>query len=197
MQHRVRGRDRIVRSAQHQPAVDALGQAARGEHRARAMLDGQERAVEVDGTLDTMVSCFDGGATLSSPRAAAVEQGPDGARRFAPILKALRGKGGALDTFDDYKGPLAAFVAKVGSKAEITDVHIMDNGNAVTPKYGMNLSDMIERHLVDCPRCRAEVAEAESMMRRSGIRWLSTTTKSIEEIATTILQEIRPERLVY
>ena len=45
--------------------------------------------------------------------------------------------------------------------------------------------------------CRHEVAEAESMMRRSGIRWLSTTTKSIEEIATTILQEIKPERLIY
>jgi regulator of PEP synthase PpsR (kinase-PPPase family) len=45
--------------------------------------------------------------------------------------------------------------------------------------------------------CRHEVSEAESMMRRSGIRWLSTTTKSIEEIATTILQEIRPERLSY
>ena len=45
--------------------------------------------------------------------------------------------------------------------------------------------------------CRHEVAEAEAMMRRSGIRWLSTTTKSIEEIATTILQEIRPERLEY
>lgn len=45
--------------------------------------------------------------------------------------------------------------------------------------------------------CRMEVSEAEAMMRRSGIRWLSTTTKSIEEIATTILQEIRPERLMY
>jgi regulator of PEP synthase PpsR (kinase-PPPase family) len=45
--------------------------------------------------------------------------------------------------------------------------------------------------------CRMEVAEAEAMMRRAGIRWLSTTTKSIEEIATTILQEIRPERLEY
>jgi regulator of PEP synthase PpsR (kinase-PPPase family) len=45
--------------------------------------------------------------------------------------------------------------------------------------------------------CRFEVAEAEAMMRRAGIRWLSTTTKSIEEIATTILQEIRPERLEY
>jgi hypothetical protein len=35
------------------------------------------------------------------------------------------------------------------------------------------------------------------MMRRTGVRWLSTTTKSIEEIATTILQEVRPERLEY
>jgi regulator of PEP synthase PpsR (kinase-PPPase family) len=45
--------------------------------------------------------------------------------------------------------------------------------------------------------CRSEIHEAEAMMRREGIRWLSTTTKSIEEIATTILQEIRPERLMY
>jgi len=45
--------------------------------------------------------------------------------------------------------------------------------------------------------CRHEVAEAEAMMRRAGIRWLSTTTKSIEEIATTILQELQPDRLVY
>jgi regulator of PEP synthase PpsR (kinase-PPPase family) len=45
--------------------------------------------------------------------------------------------------------------------------------------------------------CRMEVGEAEAMMRRAGIRWLSTTTKSIEEIATTILQESRPDRPVY
>ena len=43
--------------------------------------------------------------------------------------------------------------------------------------------------------CRMEVAAAESLMRQSGVRWLSTTTKSIEEIATTILQEIQPEHL--
>jgi regulator of PEP synthase PpsR (kinase-PPPase family) len=49
----------------------------------------------------------------------------------------------------------------------------------------------------DLLNCRNEVADAEAMMRRSGIRWLSTTTKSIEEIATTILQEVRPDRLVY
>lgn len=43
--------------------------------------------------------------------------------------------------------------------------------------------------------CRYEVGEAENMMRRSGVRWLSTTSKSIEEISTIILQEIRPDRL--
>ncbi len=45
--------------------------------------------------------------------------------------------------------------------------------------------------------CRYEVAEAESMMRRAGIEWLSSTHKSIEEIATTILRDIRPDRLIY
>lgn len=43
--------------------------------------------------------------------------------------------------------------------------------------------------------CRHEVAEAEAMMRRAGVAWLSTTTKSIEEISTTILQKVLPERL--
>jgi len=45
--------------------------------------------------------------------------------------------------------------------------------------------------------CRYEVAEAERMMKRDGISWLSSTHKSIEEIATTILRDIRPDRLVY
>lgn len=45
--------------------------------------------------------------------------------------------------------------------------------------------------------CRYEVAAAEQMMRREGIAWLSSTTKSIEEIATTILRDIRPDRLIY
>lgn len=39
-------------------------------------------------------------------------------------------------------------------------------------------------------QCRYEVAEAERMMRRASIPWLSTTTKSIEEIATTVLQQV-------
>ncbi len=45
--------------------------------------------------------------------------------------------------------------------------------------------------------CRYEVRAAETMMKREGIAWLSSTHKSIEEIATTILRDIRPDRLVY
>jgi regulator of PEP synthase PpsR (kinase-PPPase family) len=45
--------------------------------------------------------------------------------------------------------------------------------------------------------CRFEVEEAESMMRREGIRSINSTSKSIEEIATTILRELRIQRQVY
>lgn len=47
-------------------------------------------------------------------------------------------------------------------------------------------------------QCRYEVMEAERLMRMEGIPSLSTTTKSIEEISTTVLQEISHEnQLVY
>ncbi len=45
--------------------------------------------------------------------------------------------------------------------------------------------------------CRYEVNEAEGMMQREGIRWVSTTVKSIEEIATLILQELKLDRRAY
>ncbi len=45
--------------------------------------------------------------------------------------------------------------------------------------------------------CSYEVNEAERMMKRDGISWLSSTHKSIEEIATTILRDIKPDRLIY
>ena len=45
--------------------------------------------------------------------------------------------------------------------------------------------------------CRYEVDAAERMMRREGIRWLSSTAKSIEEIAATIMQEVRLDRRSY
>ena len=45
--------------------------------------------------------------------------------------------------------------------------------------------------------CRYEVEEAESLMRREGIHSINSTTKSIEEIATTILRELRIHRQIY
>jgi len=45
--------------------------------------------------------------------------------------------------------------------------------------------------------CRYEVAEAESLMQRHNIPVLDTSSKSIEEIATTILHKARLERHIY
>lgn len=44
--------------------------------------------------------------------------------------------------------------------------------------------------------CRYEINEATAMMRRESIPWVSTTSKSIEEIATTILQSIRSDKTI-
>ena len=45
--------------------------------------------------------------------------------------------------------------------------------------------------------CRYEVREAEAMMKRESISWLSSTHKSIEEIAATILRDIKPDKVIY
>ena len=45
--------------------------------------------------------------------------------------------------------------------------------------------------------CRYEVAAAEKLMRHAGIRFLDSTTKSIEEIATHLLHEAHLVRRVY
>lgn len=54
-----------------------------------------------------------------------------------------------------------------------------------------------DSHYATLENCRYEVRQAETLMRREGIRWVNSTTKSIEEIATTILQEFKLERRVY
>ncbi len=46
-------------------------------------------------------------------------------------------------------------------------------------------------------QCRQEVADAERLMRMENIPWLSTTTRSIEEISTKILDEVGLDRLKY
>jgi [pyruvate, water dikinase]-phosphate phosphotransferase / [pyruvate, water dikinase] kinase len=45
--------------------------------------------------------------------------------------------------------------------------------------------------------CRYEIQEAEEMMRREGVHCINSTSKSIEEIATTILRELKIQRQVY
>ena len=49
----------------------------------------------------------------------------------------------------------------------------------------------------DLDNCRFEIDEADKLMRREGIRCINSTSKSIEEIATTILRELRIPRHVY
>src|SRR5437868_6193088 len=49
----------------------------------------------------------------------------------------------------------------------------------------------------DLENCRFEIEEAQKLMRREGIRCINSTSKSIEEIATTILRELRIQRQVY
>jgi regulator of PEP synthase PpsR (kinase-PPPase family) len=49
----------------------------------------------------------------------------------------------------------------------------------------------------DLENCRYEVEEAEALMRREGIKSINSTSKSIEEIATTILRELRIQRQIY
>jgi regulator of PEP synthase PpsR (kinase-PPPase family) len=49
----------------------------------------------------------------------------------------------------------------------------------------------------DPANCRLEIEQAEHLMRRESIRWINSTAKSIEEIATTILRELRLERQIY
>jgi len=45
--------------------------------------------------------------------------------------------------------------------------------------------------------CQFEVKEAEALMYQEGISYIDTTTKSIEEIATTIMQNANLERHIY
>lgn len=52
-------------------------------------------------------------------------------------------------------------------------------------------------HYAQLDNCRHEVREAEHLMQQHGIPMLDTTSKSIEEIATTILHRAKLERHIY
>ncbi|WP_394672411.1 pyruvate, water dikinase regulatory protein [Limnobacter sp.] len=53
------------------------------------------------------------------------------------------------------------------------------------------------RKYASLENCRQEIKAAEFMMRREGISWLSSTSKSIEEISTTILQQLNLGSPIY
>ena len=50
-------------------------------------------------------------------------------------------------------------------------------------------------HYASIENCRKEIEDAEKLMRRNGIEWLNSTTKSIEEIAATIIAKQQLEKL--
>ena len=49
----------------------------------------------------------------------------------------------------------------------------------------------------DLKNCEYEIREAESLMRRENIPFLDATSKSVEELATTIMQQAQLERRIY
>jgi regulator of PEP synthase PpsR (kinase-PPPase family) len=49
----------------------------------------------------------------------------------------------------------------------------------------------------DLSNCEREVREAEALMRRENIPFLDATRKSVEELATTIMQQAKLERRIY
>jgi len=48
-----------------------------------------------------------------------------------------------------------------------------------------------DSHYASLENCRHEVRQAENLMRREGIPWLDSTTRSVEEISTMILQQLK------
>ncbi len=54
-----------------------------------------------------------------------------------------------------------------------------------------------ESHYASPENCRYEVDAAQKLMKREGIRWLDSTTKSIEEIAATLMQTVKLDRNAY
>ena len=49
----------------------------------------------------------------------------------------------------------------------------------------------------DLRNCEYELREAEALMRRENIPFLDTTSKSVEELSTTIMQQAKLERRIY
>ncbi|MDR2240588.1 MAG: kinase/pyrophosphorylase [Zoogloeaceae bacterium] len=52
-------------------------------------------------------------------------------------------------------------------------------------------------HYASLANCRFEIEAAQTLMRREGVHWLDSTTKSIEEIAATIMHDAALDRHIF
>ena len=95
------------------------------------------------------------------------------------MLQVRQGRWAALLTALFISGALAQVDPKTCAAC-----HGADGNSAIpgTPSIAAQPRIFLENYLV---------------MTREGIRWINSTAKSIEEIATTILRELRLERHVY
>ena len=82
------------------------------------------------------------------------------------------------------------------------DVWLMDVRMIVRDEMDARLVELVlEGHSAEAMLQMIDLSDSGlkkrlgKLMRRAGVSWLSTTTKSIEEISTTILQEVLPLRL--
>ena len=136
-------------------------------------------------------------ASLSLPehQQSVAEVGPAGGHETAHHCKGLVLLHGGMGSANNFGHQVRALLT-AGFRVIVVD----SRGQALYKDF----ADYIVRHerrpgsrYAALENCRYEINEAESMMRREGIAWLSSTHKSIEEIATTILRDIRPDRLIY
>jgi [pyruvate, water dikinase]-phosphate phosphotransferase / [pyruvate, water dikinase] kinase len=72
-------------------------------------------------------------------------------------------------------------------------------GLTISPERLQHIRDELKpgSHYATLDNCKFEIKEAEALMRQEGIHYIDTTTKSIEEIATTILHQANLERHIY
>jgi len=72
-------------------------------------------------------------------------------------------------------------------------------GLTITPERlaGIRQERRPDSKYASLENCRWEIDQAQKLMRREGIRWLDSTTKSIEEISATLIQTVKLDRPAY
>jgi len=67
---------------------------------------------------------------------------------YSDAYTIVRGEQGNTDRFDDYKTDLSGFIASVGGRDAIREVHLVENGSRVADGRERSLAGLIEDHLV-------------------------------------------------